>query len=118
MSRPTVIPWRQILRAYVANRLNGKGNVVMFVFDAFPPVQAARRHCRCHSSSNNPDIKVLERVTPDVAGWRHCRFSRAKMEAILAAHPEKGAISGRLGGMGPAGLSARCRPSRPPAAAE
>src|SRR5581483_9797006 len=26
--------------AYVANRINGKGNVVMFVYDAFPPVQA------------------------------------------------------------------------------
>ena len=24
---------------YVANRIEGKGNVVMFVFDAFPPVQ-------------------------------------------------------------------------------
>ena len=24
---------------YVANRIGGAGNVVMFVFDAFPPVQ-------------------------------------------------------------------------------
>ena len=32
--------------AYVANRINGKGDVVMFVFDAFPPVAGARRRRR------------------------------------------------------------------------
>ena len=77
--------------AYVANRLNGKGNVVMFVFDAFPPVQA-RGVIADAIFGNNPDIKVLERVTPDVADGG-IADSRAKMEAILAAHPEKGAIS-------------------------
>ena len=43
--------------AYVANRINGKGNVVMFVFDAFPPVQA-RGVIADAIFKNNPDIKV------------------------------------------------------------
>lgn len=77
--------------AYVANRINGKGNVVMFVFDAFPPVQA-RGVIADAIFGNNPDIKVLERVTPDVADGG-IADSRAKMEAILAANPDKGSIS-------------------------
>ena len=32
--------------AYVVNRLNGQGNVVMFVFDPFPPVQIRGRDRR------------------------------------------------------------------------
>jgi ribose transport system substrate-binding protein len=78
--------------AYVANRLNGKGNVVMFVFDAFPPVQQ-RGIIADAIFKNNPDIKVLDRVTPDVQDGG-IADSRAKMEAILAANPEKGSIAG------------------------
>lgn len=77
--------------AYVANRINGKGNVVMFVFDAFPPVQQ-RGVIADTIFKNNPDIKVLDRVTPDVADGG-IADSRAKMEAILAANPDKGSIS-------------------------
>jgi ribose transport system substrate-binding protein len=77
--------------AYVANRLGGKGNVVMFVFDAFPPVQQ-RGVIADAIFKNNPDIKVLDRVTPDVQDGG-IADSRAKMEAILAANPEKGSIS-------------------------
>jgi ribose transport system substrate-binding protein len=77
--------------AYVANRINGKGNVVMFVFDAFPPVQA-RGVIADAIFKNNPDIKVIERVTPKVDDGG-IADSRAKMEAILAAHPDKGSIS-------------------------
>src|SRR5580698_10495464 len=51
--------------AYVANRINGKGKVVMFVFDAFPPVQA-RGVVADAIFKNYPDIKILDRVTPDV----------------------------------------------------
>lgn len=76
--------------AYVANRLGGKGNVVMFVFDAFPPVQQ-RGVIADAIFKNNPDIKVLDRVTPDVQDGG-IADSRAKMEAILAANPEKGSI--------------------------
>ncbi len=77
--------------AYVANRIGGKGNVVMFVFDAFPPVQA-RGVIADAIFKNNPDIKVLDRVTPDVQDGG-IADSRAKMEAILAANPEKGSIA-------------------------
>ena len=76
--------------AYVANRLGGKGNVVMFVFDAFPPVQQ-RGVIADAIFGNNPDIKVLDRVTPDVQDGG-IADSRARMEAILAANPEKGSI--------------------------
>jgi ribose transport system substrate-binding protein len=77
--------------AYVANRIGGKGNVVMFVFDAFPPVQQ-RGVIADTIFKNNPGIKVLDRVTPDVQDGG-IADSRAKMEAILAANPEKGSIS-------------------------
>jgi ribose transport system substrate-binding protein len=77
--------------AYVANRIGGKGKVVMFVFDAFPPVQA-RGVIADAIFKNNPDIKVLDRVTPDVSDGG-IADSRAKMEAILAANPDKGSIS-------------------------
>jgi ribose transport system substrate-binding protein len=75
---------------YVANRIDGTGNVVMFVFDAFPPVQV-RGHIADAVFSNFPDIKVLQRVTPDVADGGIVD-SRAKMEAILAANPTPGSI--------------------------
>jgi ribose transport system substrate-binding protein len=78
--------------AYVVNRINGKGKVVMFVFDAFPPVQV-RGVVADAIFKNNPDIKILDRVTPDVKDGG-IADSRAKMEAILAANPEKGSIAG------------------------
>ena len=77
--------------AYVANRINGKGNVVLFVFDAFPPVQA-RDVIADAIFRNYPDIKVLDRITPDVKDGG-IADSRAKMEALLAAHPNKGDIA-------------------------
>lgn len=75
---------------YVADRIGGEGNVVMFVFDAFPPVQA-RGVIADAVFGNFPDIAVLDRVTPDVADGG-IADSRAKMEAILAANPEPGSI--------------------------
>lgn len=77
--------------AYVTNRINGKGKVVMFVFDAFPPVQQ-RGIIADAIFKNYADIKVLGRVTPDVKDGG-IADSRAKMEAILAANPDKGSIS-------------------------
>jgi ribose transport system substrate-binding protein len=76
---------------YVVNRIGGKGKVVMFVFDAFPPVQQ-RGIIADAIFKNNPDISVLDRVTPDVADGG-IADSRAKMEAILAANPEAGSIA-------------------------
>jgi len=75
---------------YVADRIGGSGNVVMFVFDAFPPVQV-RGVVADAVFKNFPDIKVLDRVTPDVSDGG-IADSRAKMEAILAANPEPGSI--------------------------
>jgi ribose transport system substrate-binding protein len=76
---------------YVANRIGGAGNVVMFTFDPFPPVQA-RGVIADAVFGNFPDITVLDRVTPDVADGG-IADSRAKMEAILAANPEPGSIA-------------------------
>ncbi|WP_207633166.1 substrate-binding domain-containing protein [Devosia aurantiaca] len=75
---------------YVADRIKGEGNVVMFVFEAFPPVQV-RGVVADAVFGNYPDINVLDRVTPDVADGG-IADSRAKMEAILAANPEPGSI--------------------------
>jgi ribose transport system substrate-binding protein len=76
---------------YVANRIGGAGNVVMFTFDPFPPVQV-RGAIADAVFANHPDITVLDRITPDVSDGG-IADSRAKMEAILAANPEPGSIS-------------------------
>ena len=76
---------------YIANRIEGAGKVVMFVFDAFPPVQI-RGVVADAIFGNFPDIEVLDRVTPDVSDGG-IADSRAKMEAILAANPEPGSIA-------------------------
>ena len=76
---------------YVANRINGEGRVVMFVFDAFPPVQI-RGVVADAVFGNFPDIEIIDRVTPDVADGG-IADSRAKMEAILAANPDEGSIA-------------------------
>ena len=75
---------------YVANRIGGAGNVVMFTFDAFPPVQV-RGVVADAVFGNYPDIKVLDRITPDVSDGG-VADARAKMEAVLAANPEPGSI--------------------------
>lgn len=76
---------------YVADRIGGAGNVVMFVFDPFPPVQI-RGVVADAIFANHPDITVLDRVTPDVQDGG-IADSRAQMEAILAANPEPGSIA-------------------------
>jgi len=76
---------------YVSDRIGGEGNVVMFVFDAFPPVQI-RGVVADAVFGNHPDITVIDRVTPDVQDGG-IADSRAKMEAILAANPEPGSIA-------------------------
>jgi ribose transport system substrate-binding protein len=77
--------------SYVVDSLNGQGGVVMFIFEAFPPVQK-RGIIADAIFANNPDINVIDRVTPDVADGG-IADSRAQMEAILAANPEPGSIS-------------------------
>jgi ribose transport system substrate-binding protein len=75
---------------FVVKRINGEGNVVMFVFDAFPPVQV-RGAKADEIFAANAGIKVLDRITPDVADGG-IADSRAKMEAVLAANPTPGSI--------------------------
>jgi ribose transport system substrate-binding protein len=75
---------------YVADRINGEGKVVMFVFEAFPPVQV-RGVVADAVFGNFPEISILDHVTPDVSDGG-IADSRAKMEAILAANPEPGSI--------------------------
>jgi ribose transport system substrate-binding protein len=77
--------------SYVVDRIKGEGNVVMFVFDAFPPVQV-RGAKADEIFAANAGIKVLDRITPDVSDGG-IADSRAKMEAVLAANPEAGSIS-------------------------
>ncbi|HYO89079.1 MAG TPA: substrate-binding domain-containing protein [Candidatus Limnocylindrales bacterium] len=76
---------------YVVDRLNGQGRIVMFVFDPYPPVQK-RGIIADAVFANNPDIEVIDRITPDVTDGG-IADSRARMEAVLAANPEPGSIS-------------------------
>lgn len=76
---------------YVVERINGEGNVVMLVFDAFPPVQV-RGAKADEIFVAHPGITVIDRITPDVSDGG-IADSRAKMEAVLAANPEPGSIS-------------------------
>lgn len=76
---------------YVANRIGGAGNVVMFTFDPFPPVQV-RGVIADAVFGNFPDIAVIDRITPDVSDGG-IADSRAQMEAVLAANPDPGSIA-------------------------
>jgi ribose transport system substrate-binding protein len=80
-----------ITATYVVDRIGGKGGVVQFVYDAYPPVQV-RGVIADAILKNSPDIKIIDKVTPDVQDGG-ISDSRAKMEAILAANPEKGSIA-------------------------
>jgi ribose transport system substrate-binding protein len=75
---------------YIVERINGEGGVVMFVFDAFPPVQVrGAKADEIFAAASG--IKVIDRITPDVADGG-IADSRAKMDAVLAANPEPGSI--------------------------
>ncbi len=76
---------------YVVDALEGRGNVVMFVFDPYPPVQK-RGIVADAIFGNTPDLTVVDRITPDVTDGG-IADSRAQMEAVLAANPDPGSIS-------------------------
>ncbi|MBL8163571.1 MAG: substrate-binding domain-containing protein [Anaerolineae bacterium] len=76
---------------YIVDRLNGVGNVVIFEFPPYPPVQK-RGVIADAIFGNTPDIQIIDRVVPDVTDGG-IADSRAKMEAILAANPEPGSIN-------------------------
>ncbi|MEM9592139.1 MAG: substrate-binding domain-containing protein [Pseudomonadota bacterium] len=77
--------------AYIVNRIGGAGQVVMFTYDAFPPVQV-RGVIADAIFDNHPDIAVIKRITPDISDGA-VADSRAQMEAVLADNPEPGSIS-------------------------
>ena len=76
---------------YVVDRLNGEGNVVMFIFEPYPPVQ--KRGVVAEAIFNNtPDITILDKITPSFDAGP-LEGARNAMEAVLIAHPEPGSIS-------------------------
>jgi ribose transport system substrate-binding protein len=80
-----------VTATYVVDRLNGAGRIVMFGFNAYPPVQK-RGVVAQAIFGNTPDIEIVEFIEPDVTDGG-IADSRARMEAILAANPEPGSIS-------------------------
>ncbi len=80
-----------ITATYIVDRLNGKGNIVMFGFNAYPPVQKRGVVAKA-IFDNTPDIKILDFIEPDVTDGG-IADSRTKMDAILSANPNPGDIS-------------------------
>lgn len=77
--------------SYVVDRLEGEGNVVMFIFEPYPPVQKRGAIAQA-IFDNTPDITVIDAITPSfdqgpLAG------ARDAMEAVLEANPEPGSIN-------------------------
>ena len=79
------MPWPLKRPSMWANQIEGKGNVVMFVFDAFPPVQI-RGVIADAVFGNYPDITVMDRITPRCAGRRH-RRQPGKNGSSLGSEP-------------------------------
>lgn len=76
---------------YVVDRLNGAGNVVMFIFEPYPPVQ--KRGVIAETIFNNtPDITILDEITPSFDAGP-LEGARNAMEAVLLANPDPGSIS-------------------------
>jgi ribose transport system substrate-binding protein len=76
---------------YVVDRLNGEGNVVMFIFEPYPPVQ--KRGVIAEAIFNNtPDIKIIDEITPSFDAGP-LEGARNAMEAVLLANPEPGSIN-------------------------
>jgi ribose transport system substrate-binding protein len=75
---------------YVVDRLNGEGNVVMFIFEPYPPVQ--KRGVIAEAIFNNtPDITIVDKITPSFDAGP-LEGARNAMEAVLLANPEPGSI--------------------------
>ena len=76
---------------YVVDRLNGAGNVVMFIFEPYPPVQKRGAIAQA-IFDNTPDISIMDAITPSFDNGP-LEGARNAMEAVLLAHPEAGSIS-------------------------
>jgi ribose transport system substrate-binding protein len=76
---------------YVVDRLNGAGNVVMFIFEPYPPVQKRGAIAQA-IFANTPDITIMDAITPSFDNGP-LEGARNAMEAVLLANPEPGSIS-------------------------
>ncbi len=76
---------------YVVDRLGREGNVVMFIFEPYPPVQ--KRGVIAEAIFNNePDINIIDAITPSFDAGP-LEGARNAMESVLLANPEPGSIS-------------------------
>ena len=76
---------------YVVDRLSAAGNVVMFIFEPYPPVQKRGAIAQA-IFSNTPDITILDAITPSFDNGP-LEGARNAMEAVLLANPDAGSIS-------------------------
>ena len=92
---------------YVVDQLNGKGSVVMFIFEPYPPVQ--KRGAIAESIFNNePDIKIMEKITPSFDRGP-LEGARNAMEAVLPLILRKAAYKQS----GPPGMTLHWAPNKP-----
>lgn len=75
---------------YVVDRLNAEGNVIMFIFEPYPPVQKRGAIARA-IFDNTPDITVVDAITPNFDNGP-LEGARNAMEAVLLANPDAGSI--------------------------
>lgn len=75
----------------LAEAINGKGNVILFIHDPHPGVRA-RAVGAAEALSSYADIHVLKKVHIEVPG--PVENARKVMEDLLTAYPEDGAIAG------------------------
>lgn len=76
---------------YVVDRLNAAGDVIMFIFEPYPPVQKRGAIARA-IFDNSPDITVMDAITPSFDKGP-LEGARNAMEAVLLANPDAGSIS-------------------------
>mgnify|MGYP006126653219 FL=1 len=75
---------------FLVDQLNGRGNVVMFIFEPYPPVQMRGAIAEA-IFNNSPDIKILDKITPSFDKGP-LEGARNAMEAVLIANQGKGSI--------------------------
>ena len=75
---------------YLVDQLNGRGNVVMFIFEPYPPVQMRGAIAEA-IFNNSPDIKILDKITPSFDKGP-LEGARNAMEAVLIANQGKESI--------------------------
>ena len=75
---------------FLVDQLNGRGNVVMFIFEPYPPVQMRGAIAEA-IFNNSPDLKILDKITPSFDKGP-LEGARNAMEAVLIANQGKGSI--------------------------